>query len=108
MGEGARRDQGRAETMTATDDEAICAELAGRLKAAIVAYLTELPELDRQSAVVGCAVPSVLTTLTVEYVAMFGEIGVPVRAACVTMIDAAIDGNHDEIADLVRARRGMN
>ena len=105
MGEAARRDQSRAETMTATGYEAICAELEGRLEAAIAAFLDELPEGESADDV-GVAIRTVLTALLVEYTAMFGEVGVPVRRACVAAIDAVIAASQDEIADL-SARGGV-
>ena len=99
MGEDARHEQSRAQTMTATGYEAICAELERHFETAIAAFLDELPE-GKSADDVGVVIRTVLTILLVEYTGMFGEVGVPVRVACIAAIDAVIAANQDEIADL--------
>ena len=99
------RAEDRTEALDARRYGALCLDLEENIRKAIAAFLADLPEDDGRRAEAHFAVPSVLAGLLIDFIASFGKDGMPVRAACVELIDAVIAANRDEIAELVRARR---
>lgn len=102
------RAQGGTETLDASRYEALCIELEENIRKAITTFLDDLPEDDGRADEALLAVPSVLAGLFIDFIASFGRDEIPVRAACVELIDSVIAANRDEIAELVRARRARD
>lgn len=102
------RAEERAEALDAGRYEALCLDLEENIRKAMAAFLVDLPEDDGRRAEAHFAVPAVLVGLLIDFMASFSRDELPVRAACVELLDSAIAANRDEIADLVRARRARD